>query len=601
MTTETDGAPALTASESVGALFRDLGELLKLAGKPAWSTPVLIALGLVASLTEMLGISFVLVFLYIALGEPGQMQANSGMVGRLAVDLGAVPGGSVLVGGIILGLIMLRALLAMIYGWTSSVIAEGISERTRNLVHQAYLSTRFRVIVSHDEAHLLDVVGKFSWNVSTAYLAVTRLVINGCSIVILSLFLGSLSLKILLIAAIGFLLVALVTRRQSTRMQKLGEALTAQYRMLGAHMLITLQAMRTIRAYGAESQHQQRFEESSVKARAVNLDMARLSSMLGPVTEFGYLLVLVTIVAGASSFAIPFPVVLACVAVIYRLQPHVYEFQANLLSLAQQRAQLVSLRTMLQACLADRQSDGRVPIHEAGTIAFEHVTFAYVEGGQPVLTDLSLTVPAGKTVALLGESGAGKSTVVNLLLRLYEPDQGTIRIADQPLDDLRRSDWLGLVAVAGQDIELIEGTVIDNIRLARPEASDADVRAAAERAGVTEFVDQLEYGMESWVGQMGVRFSGGQRQRIGLARAILREPQVLILDEAMSELDIGLESLLRRNIQSHFAGRTIIIITHRIDTVREVDHAIWLEKGRCRAEGAPGQVIPELERTLNSR
>jgi ABC-type multidrug transport system fused ATPase/permease subunit len=157
-----------------------------------------------------------------------------------------------------------------------------------------------------------------------------------------------------------------------------------------------------------------------------------------------------------------------------------------------------------------------------------------------------------------------------------------------PMEEVRRTDWLRLLAVAGQDVDLIEGTVIDNIRMADNDATEPEVVAASRIAGVAEFIEPLPEGYHTWIGQQGYRFSGGERQRLGLARAILRNPDFLMLDEATSALDRGLEDRIRRAIGEHFAGRTILIITHRVETVLDADHIIHIEDGKVVSQRSAG-------------
>jgi ABC-type multidrug transport system ATPase subunit len=233
------------------------------------------------------------------------------------------------------------------------------------------------------------------------------------------------------------------------------------------------------------------------------------------------------------------------------------------------------------------------------------VRFTYGESSEAALKDVSFTIPAAATTALVGASGAGKTTIVNLLLRLYCPDRGRIVVDGVALAKLRRSDWLRLLAVAGQDIDLIEGTVEDNVRMARRGASAEEVATAARIAGAMEIIESLPEGYENWIGQQGMNLSGGQRQRIALARAVLCDPQFLILDEAMSNLDRPLEETIHSAVSERFAGRTVLLITHRLETALAADHIVCLHSGEVVQEGAPSALMADpsglLSRMLNQK
>jgi ABC-type multidrug transport system fused ATPase/permease subunit len=180
---------------------------------------------------------------------------------------------------------------------------------------------------------------------------------------------------------------------------------------------------------------------------------------------------------------------------------------------------------------------------------------------------------------------------VNLLLRLYQPDSGTVLIDNVPLREVERESWLGKIALAGQDVELTEGTIAENIAMSHPGASRAELQIAADQSGILEFIKQQPAQFDAPVGERGLSLSNGQRQRVGLARALLRDPDILILDEAMSALDAALENRIRSNIDERFQNRTVIFITHRLETVLGVDHVVCIDEGRVLEEGPPNELL----------
>jgi subfamily B ATP-binding cassette protein MsbA len=211
------------------------------------------------------------------------------------------------------------------------------------------------------------------------------------------------------------------------------------------------------------------------------------------------------------------------------------------------------------------------------SIRFDEVSFSY--GREPVLRDVSLEVAAGEVIAIVGRTGSGKTTLADLLLRFYDPDTGAIAVDGVDLHEVARESWLAHVAVVTQDPFLFSGTIRDNIRYGRPDASDEEILAAARAAHVEEFASRLEHGMETDVGEAGNLVSGGQRQRITIARAILRNPSVLIFDEATSSLDAESERYVQEAIESLLGGRTVFIIAHRLSTVRHADRILVLDGG----------------------
>ena len=212
---------------------------------------------------------------------------------------------------------------------------------------------------------------------------------------------------------------------------------------------------------------------------------------------------------------------------------------------------------------------------------------------RPAVSDVELVVERGERVALVGPSGAGKSTLFHLLLRFYDPTAGTVRLGGQDLRDLALADIRGFIGLVPQDPALFSTSVRDNIAFGRPDASEAEIVAAARQAEAHGFITTLDRGYDTAVGEKGVRLSGGQRQRIAIARAILRDPGLLLLDEATSALDARSEAAVQAALEALMKDRTSIVIAHRLATVIRADRIFLLDGGRIAATGTHEQLITE--------
>lgn len=224
-------------------------------------------------------------------------------------------------------------------------------------------------------------------------------------------------------------------------------------------------------------------------------------------------------------------------------------------------------------------------------VIFENVRFAYEDNERPALDGFSLAIPTGSMVALVGATGAGKSTAAALLLRFIEPTGGVIHVGGIPLAGIDRAAWRSRVAWVPQLPHLFHGTVADNIRLGRPEATMAEVIASAEAAHADEFIRRLPQGYETALGEEGARLSGGQRQRIALARAFLRAAPLVVLDEATSHLDAESETLVRAALGRLRQGRTMVVIAHRLQLAADADQVVVVREGRVAATGTPADLL----------
>ncbi len=223
-------------------------------------------------------------------------------------------------------------------------------------------------------------------------------------------------------------------------------------------------------------------------------------------------------------------------------------------------------------------------------IRFEDVEFEYREG-RPVVCDFSVRVPGGSVVALVGRSGAGKTTVTDLVARFHDPTRGRILVNGSDVRDFRLRSYRDLLAIVQQDVFLFDGSVRDNIAYGRRDATDAEVEDAAQRANAHEFIEKLPEGYETFIGERGVKLSGGQQQRLAIARAILARPQILILDEATSNLDTESEQLIQASMGTLLAGRTTFVIAHRLSTIRRATLILLMEDGRVIERGTHAELM----------
>lgn len=230
----------------------------------------------------------------------------------------------------------------------------------------------------------------------------------------------------------------------------------------------------------------------------------------------------------------------------------------------------------------------------AAQVAFNNVTFRYPARPETKSLDaFSLKINPGETVAFVGPSGAGKSTVIQLLQRFYDPQEGSITLGDVPLTEMTRADFRQNIALVPQDPVIFAASARENIRFGRPEASNAEVEAAAKAAAADEFLSVLPQGYDTYVGERGVMLSGGQKQRIAIARAILRDAPILLLDEATSALDAESERLVQEAVQALSENRTTLVVAHRLATVKEADRIVVMEAGRIIAQGTHESLIAE--------
>lgn len=381
--------------------------------------------------------------------------------------------------------------------------------------------------------------------------------------------------------------------RLATRYTSVREAAGA----LATRLNNNLQGIATVKAYAAEEIEARHIAEASDDYRGKNAEAIRLSAAITPVIRMAILAgFTVTLLYGGFMTLNGDLGVGSYSALVYLTQRLLWPLTglAELTDLYQRSmASINRVMNLLDSPVAINYAGKSLPLSNVqGDIRFEQVGFAYEgQGGRPALSGFDLHIPAGQTIALVGATGGGKSTITKLLLRFYEQQQGHIlldgdNIASLNLQDLRRA--IGYVA---QDTFLADASIAENIAYGQPNASQEAIIAAARAAEAHEFIERLQDGYATQVGERGMKLSGGQRQRLALARAILKNPPVLILDEATSAVDNETEAAIQRSLNKLVVGRTSIIIAHRLSTVRHAHTIHVLDQGRIVQSGTHEELL----------
>lgn len=375
-----------------------------------------------------------------------------------------------------------------------------------------------------------------------------------------------------------------------------------------AYLQETLSGIRVVRSFGREQMHEARFAELNADNRVANMVTVRLNAAYFPAVEMlsGAALAMVVLYGGYQAIDghITAGTVVAFVATLSFLFEPIQQLSQLYTTYQSGMAALEKIFQLLDTRpeLTDRPDAGELPPIR-GEVRFQDVSFAYrprrrgrsaqepAEEQVLALEHVDLLVPAGQTVALVGETGAGKSTMAKLAARFYDPTEGSVLIDGHDLRQVRAQSLRSQLGIVPQEAFLFSGTIRENIAFGRPDASDEQVRAAAAAVGAAELIAELPGGFETEVGERGTQLSAGQRQLIAFARALVADPRILILDEATSNVDLHTEGRIEAGLRRLLAGRTAIVIAHRLSTIRQAGRIVVLEHGHVAEQGTHEELL----------
>jgi ABC-type multidrug transport system fused ATPase/permease subunit len=363
-----------------------------------------------------------------------------------------------------------------------------------------------------------------------------------------------------------------------------------------AYLQETLSGVRVVRAFGQEGRHKARFAELNDEYRDANMTTVYLGAAYFPAVEFlSAVATAVILIYGGNQVLDGNGVTIGVLAsFVFYLQSFFDPIQSLSQLYTTYQAGMAALDKIFELLdekpdIADARHALELP-RVRGEIRFDDVTFSY--GGEaPALDHVSLDVPPGQTLALVGATGAGKSTLAKLVARFYDPDDGRVLIDEHDLRDVTEHSLRSQLGIVPQESFLFSGTIRDNIGFGRSDATDEEIRAAAQAVGAHEFIERLPEGYDTEVGERGGHLSAGQRQLVAFARAAAADPRILILDEATSNVDVRTESQIEHGLRRLLAGRTAIVIAHRLSTIRGAGRIVVLDHGRIVEQGSHEELL----------
>ena len=542
--------------------------------------------------------------IYMAITSAASVAAPN-IVGA-AVDTvaaGAAPGGdSEAAAQALIYFVMALAAVSLIEWWSNRarlfILADlgtriVVDIRGQLFTHLQALSMRF-----FDGYKVGRLMSRIMGDVSVLQEFVTWAIVGTArSVFLLSFILISMLIRdwrLTILVMIVLPIMALLTRGWSRRAREAWREIRRRIAIINGYLNETVTGMRVIQSFGREPANRDLFDGLNTRNFKANLYGARLAALFFPTVDFlGSVAVAVVVAYGAFQFnnTLSAGDLIAFALLVDRFFNPIRELSRryNQLLATMAASERIFELMDLEPEVEDHPDAIALPPIE-GDVRFENVVFGY-DAEAPVLREVDLHVPAGTTVALVGETGAGKSSVINLVSRFYDIQSGTILIDGHNVRQVRKESLRSQMGIVLQETFLFAGSVNENIRYGRLDASQADVEAAARAVGAHGFIQSLPEGYESQVGERGVNLSVGQRQLLAFARALLANPRILILDEATSSVDTATERLIQEALSTLLAGRTAFVIAHRLSTITKADQIVVVDAGRIVERGTHAELL----------
>lgn len=585
--------PGLAKLRQTADMFGLVRRLTLLAKGHFWFLPGMGLLAVLASIFEGISLTLIIPLVqYLDMGStPRPVQGRMMILLDELTTLVPVQSKLLAIVIAILAAVVIKSVISYANMSLLGVVYGRLSHTLRTRVFAKIIDTPLAEFESDRSGRLLNMLNHETWRATDALRFLFTIVINMATIAVLVCILLFLSWRLTLIALGCIAAIAPFAHAMGVRAKAISKQGTVENEVLAKRTWIALNGMRMIHAFGCEKSEIERFRHSSERVRGLFLRMAMYTMATAPVAEVAITAVIALLLLFVQASGLSIGSFAGFLVILYRLQPRVLALASAHTSLLSLHASVLAVSEMLREPAETAMSTGRSFSGLRKGLAFENVTFTYKGSAEPALADVSFRIPKGSVIAVAGASGAGKSTLIDLLLHFQRPQQGRILVDDVPLSEFDVASWRAGLGVVNQDPYIFDDTVAVNLSYGSPAATQADIVEAAQLACADDFIRTLPQSYDTIVGERGTQLSGGQRQRIALARALLRRPDILILDEATNALDAATERAFQRALAAYAKHRTVIIVAHRLATIEDADHVIVLEAGRIVEQGSPAALL----------
>ena len=580
--------------EAAGAvmLIQAIRALLRFLKPYPHVLPTVAVLGVVASLAEGLGIGLLIPFLS---SLTDTQAASGGMVARWVDAYAALfPADArlIIVAATIALLVMLSCAVNFVYVRVLSRAATRVTHDLRTALFSRFVNSDQLFLEAGSQGRQVKAIDGSAFRAGQAVISLCLLIVNACTVLVILTLLALMSWKMTAFVLLAVGAAALVVRAFVARSMRTSARFERSSSALNDTTMQVLSSLRMVRIFGQERREAAHFDTVSDAVRGDQLTLEVVRRAMAPLVDALAAPLLIAGLVLATYADVSVVVLLPFLLLVFRLQRYVRELDVSRVRIAADAGAIFEVADLLQLPTGSDGREYRPCDALCESVSFESVSFVHpsAEPRSPSVQGLDLTIRHGETIGVVGGSGAGKSTLINLLCGIHRPTSGSILVDGTDLALIDMAAWRARLGFAGQDAELRPGTIAENIAYGEPDATPEAIRHAASQAAASDFIDALPLGYETPVGVRGMQLSGGERQRIALARALLRKPDLLILDEATNAVDNATEAMIRQALESLAGSLTMIIIAHRLSSIRHADRVVVMAGGRIVEQGTPDEL-----------